>query len=601
MSGLAGRFFSGRSSYTERERDSLVRSFVGPNVAPLSYADRDAALFVAGRFAPAGISSSYGEILETDRHVVALEGYIVNLADLAGSSVRAPGRSRGGIILQLFERHGPAVLDALNGGYTLIIWDTLDRVATIVTCKFGQRNLYRTATGVGTSFATDLHALRRISGKGFELDRDTACMSFLYGGVYGSPTALSGVARVLPGSTLVLRATSVTERLASDLPRGSSASTRREKSFYVDRLDAMMCQSASRLGSVAASHAVMLGSGVDSSLVAAYAKGETRDLRAVTQKMPGDADESSEAAAIVKALGIPQTIVPYEPRAGGLLEDVAAFVRIAEEPAYWNQLGPPLLHLLGSLDERPAAFLTGAEGDFLFNFRSGRRPSITRVLRDGLFWPVASHTARRLVNRVTRRSYIVGSDFDLMDRAFMRQHVALDCTAQAGAGGFIDPGYPHLAPGPNAQRHFINNGWQNVRIISQFGRDAGVEVLFPYLDDDVVACILSLPPELKINKGLLRILLSRFLPHGVIPRRKKGYWAHTVRWHYEQGGLDAVLGVMSERRTVDRGVYDPRALRALVEAYASGQATPRSHPVLWQLLVFEMFCREFVDGPDHRS
>lgn len=601
MSGLAGRFFSGRPPYTERERDSLARGFVGPNVAPMSYADSDAALFVAGRFAPAGISSSYGELVEDDRHVLALEGYIVNLADLTGSSTRTSGESRGDIVLQLFERRGPTVLDTLNGGYNLVIWDKFERVATIGTCKFGQRSLYRAAAGDGTSFGSDLHALRRVSGREFELDRDTACMSFLYGGVYGRPTALKGVTRILPGSTLVLRATSITQRLASDLPRDSVSSARRERSFYVDRLDEMMRQAANRLGKVAASHAVMLGSGVDSSLVAAYARNEARDLRAVTQKMPGDADESSEAAGIVKALGIPQTIVPYEPRAGGLLEEVAAFVRIAEEPAYWNQLGPPLLHLLSSLDQPPDAFLTGAEGDFLFNFRSGRRPSITQVMRDGLFWPVASHTARRLANRVTRRSYIVGSDFDLMDRAFMREHVSLDCTQHSGEGGFLDPPYPHLAPGPNAQRHFINNGWQNVRIISQFGRNAGAEVLFPYLDDDVVSCILSLPPELKINKGLLRILLSKFLPRGIVPTKKKGYWAHTIRWHYEQGGLGLVLGVMSEKRTVDRGVYHPRAMRALIEAYASGRATPRCHPVLWQLLVFEMFCREFVDGPDHRS
>lgn len=601
MSGLAGRFFAGAAPYSEGERQRLARGFAGPNVAPRSYADDDVALFVAGRFAPSGMSGSFAELVDGERLVLALEGYIVNLAELARVGGGAGGGSRGDVVLQQFERHGQSFLYTLNGGYNLVLWDKANRIATIATCKFGQRTLYRTATGGGTAFASDLHALQRIAGRKFELDRDTACMSFLYGGVYGRPTALAGVARVLPGSTLVCRQTSVTERLTSDLPRDEGSSIRHDTAFYVDRLDAMMRQAASRLGKVVSSHAVMLGSGVDSSLVAAYARRETRNLRAVTQKMPGDADESREAARIVKVLGIPQTIVPYEPTTGVLLDEVAAFVRIAEEPAYWNQLGPPLLHLLDSLDERPAAFLTGAEGDFLFNFRSGDRPSVLRVLRDGLFWLVASHTARRMVNRVTRHSFIVGSDFDLMDRAFMRRHVALDCTRDGGGGGFIDPGYPHLAPGPNAQRHFINNGWQNVRIISQFGRDAGAEVLFPYLDDDVVSCILSLPPELKINKGLLRVLLSRFLPRRVVPRRKTGYWAHTIRWHYEQGGLGTVLDVMSERRTMERGVYDPRALRALVETYASGRATPRCHPVLWQLLVFEMFCREFIDGPDQRS
>jgi len=312
--------------------------------------------------------------------------------------------------------------------------------------------------------------------------------------------------------------------------------------------------------------------------------------------MPGDADESRDAARIVAALGMPHTIVRYEPLARDLVKDVSAFVRTAEEPAYWNQLGPALLHLVGSLDTRPEAFLTGAEGDFLFHFRTARRPSFTQVVRDGQFWPVARYTVRRLVNRVTRHTYIVGADFDLLDRRYMRQHIRGGCAAFGEASGYFDPPYAHLGAGPNAQRHFINNGWQNVRIISQFGCDAGSEVLFPYLDDDVVSCVLSLPDELKINKGLLRILLGRFLPRGAVPRKKTGYWAHTVKWHYELDQLRGALDVLSDRRTLERGTYDRPALRGLIDLYASGAATPRDHPVLWQLLVFEMFCRQFVDG-----
>ncbi|MGI8897393.1 MAG: asparagine synthase-related protein [Pyrinomonadaceae bacterium] len=596
MSGLAGCFFTGEVGCVEPARSGLASTFAGLNRDPQSYVDGDVALFVASHSARAGFSGSFAELIESDQYVLALEGYILNLLDLVGAGDRDAQSSRGEVLLKIFARHGAAIAEKLNGGYNFVIWNKSEKIATVSNCKFGQRNLYTIPTGGGITIASDLQALKQLSGKAFELNSDTACMSFLYGGVYGSATPLKNVTKVLPGSTLIVRAGSVTECFARDIPKAHTSSVRREKGFYVNQLDTLMRQAASRLGSAADTHAVMVGSGVDSSLVAAYGKGEIKNLVAVTQQMPGDLDESKEAARMVKALGIPHKIVSYEPLAGDLLKEISAFVRIVEEPAYWNQLGPPLLHLLGSLRDLPQSFLTGAEGDLLFYFRSPRRASLAQIIRNGLFWPVADYTARRLVNRVTRHTYIVGSDFDLLDRSLMRRHITVDCTAWESEPGFYNPSYAHLEAGPNAQRHFINNGWQNVRIISQLAREVGCEVFFPYLDDDVVSCVLSLPDEMKINKILLRILLAKFLSPDAVPTKKKGYWAHTIKWHYEIGALEGVLDLMSQRKTIERGVYNPQALRALIDAYASKVAQPRFHPVLWQLLVFETFCREFVDG-----
>lgn len=602
MSGIACRFFGSGPPSTAVEREQIARSFSGMNRQPSSYVDEDVELYVAGRFAPAGGSRSFGELVERERHVVALEGYIVNLAELvAGEAVTGPGPSRADTVLALYLRHGEAIFQRLNGGFIVVVWDKAARVAVIATCKFGQRTLYSRPARGGLAFASDLQALRRVTGAPFELDGATIGMGLLFGGVQGRDTSLRDVSKVLPGTSITLKPHTVAARLAVDIPRPGASGARRARAVYVEQLDAAMRKAAVRLAGVGRTNAVMLGSGVDSSLVAAYARREMPELVALTQQMPGADDESSEAAAIADALGIRQTVVPYVPRPQGLLDEVAAFVRIAEEPAYWNQLGPPLLQLLGSVAVPPESFLTGAEGDFLFIFRSGRRPSVAQIAKDGLFWPVARYTARRLINRVTRHTYVVGTDFDLLDRRFMRQHIAVDCTAYEGIEGHFDPEYSHLTDGPNAQRHFINNGWQNVRIIGQFGQHIGAEVLFPYMDDDVVSCILSLPDELKINKGLLRLLLAQSLPHRTVTSRKRGYWAHTIRWHYELGALDDVLGVLLESRTLERGIYEPGAIRTLVDTYARRAATGRDHPVLWQLLVFEMFCRQFVDvrEPEH--
>lgn len=579
MSGLAAAFFVPTVAGALLNVERVAKALAGPSHHVASYVDSDVALVVAGRFPQARPSGSYGEIVETDRHVLAVEGYLIDV----------PGRRA---LLESFVREGDRVLSALQGAYTLVIWDKAERSATVSTCRFGQRHLYARSAGGGLTMASDLLALKALSGAAFALDSDTVWMSLLYGGVHGTATPIEGVTKVLPGSTVTIRRGAVSETPARDLGLaipGKGGGTR----DCLDRLDDALRGAVRRLGRVADSHAVMVGSGVDSSLVAAYARGEVRALSALTQQMPGSLDESRQAGRIARALGLPHLVVPYRHENQPLLPDVASFVRIAEEPAYWNQLGPPLLSLLRSVAQRPQAFLTGAEGDFLFNYRT-RPISVTRVIQLGVFRPVATHVLRRLVNRVTRHTYIVGGDFDLLDRPLMRQHMATS-PAAAQARFYVHP-YDHLPPNPNPQRHFLNNGWQNVRIISQFGREVGSEVLFPYMDDAVVSAVLALPDELKINKVLLRLLLRRFLPPSVVPMRKMGYWAHTVQWHYESDLLQDVLDLLSEKKTLERGLYDRAAVGALVRAYARKAAEPRHHPVLWQLLLFEMFCREFVDA-----
>lgn len=594
---IAGAFFT---PFAQRARvaaaeDRLPRPAEG-RWHRQRFFDRDIALFVGGRTPGAGLATTFAQITETERAVVAVEGYIVNLDELTDVGANAPGSLRGDRLIAVLERHGPEVLARLDGGFTLMHWHKASRAATITTCKGGRRSLYSFPAAGGTMVASDLSALGRLAERGFALDADAIGPAAMYGGVPGQRTLLKGVTRVLPGSVVTVEERTCATAPAVHLAQPGGSGVRRRAADYIDELDALMRRSVRRLARVGDTQAVMVGSGVDSSLVAAYARTEVPRLTAVTQRMPAELDESAAAARLVKALGLPHTVIPYEPRQG-LVADAATFVRTVEEPAYWNQLGPALLQLLTRLVEPPDAFLTGAEGDLLFNFRLPGRISPRQVIADGYFWPVAIHTTRRLVNRVTRHTYVTGSDFDLLDRDFLRQHLAGDCLREGGPPGHYRTVTTGGALGELAQHHFIDNGWQNVRIICQLACAGGSEALFPYLDHDVAVAVLSLPNELKINKVLLRTLLARFLPREMVPAAKRGYWAHTIKWHYERHVLQDVLAVLTDRQTLERGLYEAVAVRALVDTYLNGTASSRSHPVLWQLLLLELFCREFVDGP----
>jgi len=55
------------------------------------------------------------------------------------------------------------------------------------------------------------------------------------------------------------------------------------------------------------------------------------------------------------------------------------------------------------------------------------------------------------------------------------------------------------------------------------------------------------------------------------------------------------LDLLSAKKSLDRGVYNKSELSKLIAGYRSKDVTPVWHPVLWQLLLFEIFCRRFID------
>ena len=597
MSGIAGYAFVEGFDDAKRTLRQTGSHFCGPNYRINIYSENDFGIVVSSRFKESGPARSFGEILENDRFVLACEGYIVNLNDIAGESGRAAFQSRGHILIELYVKYGRGLFPKLNGAYNIVVWDKGQKTCTINTCKLGQRVLYTNKVRGGLIFGSEAKVFPYISNLPLSLDYETLWMTFMYGGVYGSRTLFKGVTKLFPGTSLVITKDSTQKFKATDIQHEVQQNTSKKKKVYLERLDELMSKSMSRLIAVTKSQAVMVG-GVDSSLVAAYLKRVKGEATAVTQAMPGEWNESDDAARITGSLGCDHYTFPYTLDGDKLIKDIGGFVEVTEEAAYWNQLGPPLIHLLPFIRKSADSYLTGAEADLLLNFRNQKQTSLRGFIQNGVFWMAVSHSIRKRLRRILPKPEHIGeteSDTNTLDRALMKKLISIDCSGAENNAYPFQGYYTHLPPGKNLQRHFLNHGWQNIRIISQIAQYSGAEALFPYLDDDTASFLLSIPDELKVNKALLRVLLKKYLPGDLVPRKKRGYWSNTIRWHYDAGLLDHALDLLSSRRALNRDIYNKSELSKLIEGYRSKDVTPVWHPVLWQLLLFEIFCRRFID------
>jgi asparagine synthase (glutamine-hydrolysing) len=95
------------------------------------------------------------------------------------------------------------------------------------------------------------------------------------------------------------------------------------------------------------------------------------------------------------------------------------------------------------------------------------------------------------------------------------------------------------------------------------------------------------------TKWILRQAVRTVLPREILTRRKMGFPVPFAMW-MRTGWADVARDILLDRRTRERGLFEPRAVRALIDSHSSGRA--HAGDVIWSLLNLELWYRTFIDG-----
>jgi asparagine synthase (glutamine-hydrolysing) len=123
-----------------------------------------------------------------------------------------------------------------------------------------------------------------------------------------------------------------------------------------------------------------------------------------------------------------------------------------------------------------------------------------------------------------------------------------------------------------------------------------LEARSPFLDHHVIEFAASLPQHLKARrlttKYLLKKVLRKLLPSENLNRRKMGFGVPIGHWF--RGKMQPFLReVVLSDKAMRRGLFNPEAVRQLVELHARGERD-YSHQ-LWTLLMLELWFNRFID------
>ncbi|MBI5211606.1 MAG: asparagine synthase (glutamine-hydrolyzing) [Elusimicrobia bacterium] len=521
------------------------------------------------------------------RLTVVFNGEIYNHLELrrgleaAGTVFRT--RSDTETLLHLFARHGVGAFERLNGMFALAVWDRERSELVLARDPVGVKPLYYFQEGPVFAFASELRALLA-GGFGRELDCAGVVDYLAYAKVHAPLTVVRGALKVRPAHLLRVSPWGVHEECYWRLPRKPGPVPRlREAVGTLDRLvsDAVR---GNMLSDVPVG--VFLSGGVDSALVAALmarhvGAGQVRTFSVGFSGAGRGVDESSWSREVARRLGTDHQELRLP---ADVLSRLDESISLLDEPIGDSAILPTYL-LARFARQSVKVVLTGEGADELF---AGYDRYKAAWLNEGVkrlpAWAAAgaAQVARRL------GSGRLFSRIPFTDAAAWAE--ALAHASSAELLGLLDPSwFGHVRPGPPAWAARFS-GMDSLNDALEFDLGtvlcdallmkadkstmrAGLEARVPFLDKPVVEFAAGLPSSHKIRafkgKYILRLVAAKYLPRGVVWRRKHGFIVPWESW--VRSPKNALLAdLVRDPGFLSRGIFNAAELKDRHERLVRG-------------------------------
>ena len=563
-----------------------------------------------------------------DSLVLIYNGEVFNhptlMAQLKGDGVQYRTHCDTETVLHVFERRGEAAPEELRGMFAYAVWDKRTRTLTLARDRFGVKPMYYALLEDGTLvFGSEMKAILA-SGMVRASLREDALPDYLANhATSGEGTLLAGIKRLLPGHTLVWRNGEIRTRRYWDLRFEAEAEETRPDAElieeYRDRL-----REAVRLRLMAdVPLGAFLSGGIDSATITALMS-QLVDEPIKTFSVgfaEREANELAYARIVAKAFGTDhhEVVVTPEQFFGAL----PTLVWHEDEPiAHPSSVALNFVSRLAA--ERVKVVLTGEGSDetlagyarykkTILNMRLGAAyqsatPAPLRSLvRSGLEALPTSRTRQRALRTFLARPATLEAlyldNFAVFSREQQASVLNRDLRARLGVA---DPYATamQLMAGSDAKSLLDRLLYVDTKTYlhellmkqDQMSMAASIESRVPFLDHPLVEFTARLPERLKLRGGttkyILREAMRDVLPAEILSRGKMGFPVPIGAWL--RGPYRGIVDeLVLSPRALERGLFEPSAIRTLVARHAAGEDHAER---LWSLVNLEIWHRVVVEG-----
>jgi asparagine synthase (glutamine-hydrolysing) len=527
------------------------------------------------------------------------------------------------IIVHGYEQWGEACVERFRGMFAFAVWDDEHRRLLLARDRLGVKPLYYAELpGRGIVFGSEIKSLLADPGvsRAWRPEAIDSYLTLLY--VPAPATIYTGVHKLPAAHVLVAERGIVRTRRYWDLEFTGTGDPSREAE-YLEQLDALLRESvALRLVSDVPLGAFLSG-GIDSSTVVAYMV-ETSNAPVVTTSVGFDVgayDELTHAETVARHLGCEFHPQVADPKIEELLPMLAWHF---DEP-FADSSAVPTYYVSKAARELVTVALSGDGGDELWAGYDSHRVQHAENMARRALGPAAelvgtlanalptSVRATRALRRLALSAdesaarKRLGAMFDVDAK---RRLYTPDFRTSIGEADALEP----LRAAYRACRSIEpldRSLYLDVKTylvddimtkVDRMSMAVSLETREPLLDHRLLEFAATVPVSLKLRNGrskyLLRKLLERKVPRGIVERGKRGFEAPIGEWL--RGPLSAMTTeLLTDGRLASRGLFDAREVSRLWDEHRTHSADHRHR--LWQLVMLELWFRQFVDESPARS
>lgn len=540
--------------------------------------------------------------------------YVELRAELEAQGHRFYTQSDTEVIVHLYDRHGDAFVERLNGQFAIVLWDARRRRLLLARDRAGIRPLFYRQDRGTLWFASEMKALFAVGAGQPGLDPTGLAQALTYWGTLDPDTVFEGVQSLPPGHLLAIeddRSQRLRQWWDWSFPAaGDGGRWRgRDPDDAVAELRALLIDAVRLQLRADVPVGAYLSGGLDSSgLVALARRFSDAPVRTFSVAFAdAEFDERAHQQAMVAHLGCDHTTLEVDRAAIG-----AAFPRLVwhTETPVLRTAAVPLMLLSAAV--RAAGYkvvLTGEGADEVFaGYDLFKEAKVRR------FW--ARQPGSRWRPRLLERLYGYLANSPVRSPAFAQaffgqglEHIGRPVfahlprwTTSGRALGFLSPearaacaGFDPLAlvesrlpPAAATWSPLAQDQYVEARTLlagyllwSQGDRVAmanSVEGRVPYLDHRVIEFANALPPHWKLRglteKDILRRALADLLPPAIAARPKQPYRSPDAASFFAGGEpLGYVADLLAGDRLRATGLFDPVAVGRLLDKARAGRVT----------------------------
>lgn len=567
--------------------------------------------------------------------VVMMNGELYNYrevrSDLKKRGHKFTTKSDTEILPHLYEEHGEALVDHLNGMYAFSLWDAKAKKLIVARDRFGEKPLYYGVFDGKLMWASEPKALLAHPSVNAELDLDALRHYLSYDYVPAPISIYKGISKLPAAHILIVEKGEVKTRRYWNLSWSEPGATAsgpgeespaKSQSRKADELRDLLSD-AVRMRLVSdVPLGILLSGGIDSSTVATFATHHaTERVRTFSIGFEEDSfDESRYAREVAKHLNTEH----YEEKlsaatAGDLISDIGEWL---DEPMSDASLFPTFL-LARFVRKHVTVALGGDGGDELFagyptyyaHTVAAKYRRIPSFLQRGIIEPIVKAlpvSTSNLSFDYKAKRFIRAAGLDAVERhhswfgsfSLDEQNKLLTRDVLDRSDGDIYRGPREMLALCDARTEiermqFLDiNYYMAEDILTKVDRAAmavSLETRAPFLDPRVAQFAASLPLEYKLRgnsgKYILKQAMKDLLPAEILNRPKKGFGIPIAAWL--KGRLNPLMhDLLSPARLKDQGLFNPEFVRQLIYEHESGKAS--HHKQLWTLLVFQLWHDRFM-------